>query len=127
MRKVLKRAAIVVAILVVAAGGLAIFVAVRGIPSYAHPPVRFHVESTPQAVLHGRKLVRLLCMDCHFDPTTRALTGKRMRDVPAKFGTIFAPNITRMRLTGSDRGAMENSPSFFEQESGETEDTSRLT
>lgn len=53
MRKVLKRAAIVVAILVVAAGGLAIFVAVRGIPSYAHPPVRFHVESTPQAVLHG--------------------------------------------------------------------------
>ena len=95
MRKVLKRAAIVVAILVVAAGGLAIFVAVRGIPSYAHSPVRFHVESTPQAVLHGRKLVRLLCMDCHFDPTTRALTGKRMRDVPAKFGTIFAPNITQ--------------------------------
>src|SRR5215831_20906402 len=100
MRKLLKRTAIVVAVLAAIACGLATFVAVRGIPSYAHPAIQFHVESTPQVVAHGRKLVRLLCMDCHFDPTTRALTGKRMRDVPSKFGTIFAPNITQDAANG---------------------------
>jgi len=100
MRKVLKGAAVVVMVLVAAAGGFTAYVAIRGIPSYTHPAIQFHVESTPQAVAHGRKLVRLLCMDCHFDPATRALTGKRMRDVPAKFGTIVAPNITQDSVHG---------------------------
>ena len=100
MRKPLKRTAIVVAALATIACGLATFVAVRGIPSYDHPSIQFRVESTPETVAQGRKLVRLLCMDCHFDPATRALTGKRMRDVPSKFGTIFAPNITQHVANG---------------------------
>jgi len=100
VKKILKGIAIVVAVLASAGGVLASFVAIRGIPSYSRPAIQFHAESTPQSVAHGRKLVHLLCMNCHFDPATRALTGKRMRDVPAKFGTIFAPNITQDAVNG---------------------------
>jgi cytochrome c2 len=96
----LKWVAVMVAVLGASAGSLVIFIAVRGIPSYDHPAIQFRMQSTPEMVAHGRKLVRLLCMDCHFDPASRALTGKRMRDVPAKFGTIFAPNITQDATNG---------------------------
>jgi len=82
VRKILKWVAIVMAFLGVSTGSWAIFIAVRGIPSYDHPVIQFRAESNPE-VAHGRKLVRLLCMDCHFDPATGALTGKRMHDVPS--------------------------------------------
>lgn len=85
----LKWVAVVVAVLGASAGSLAIFIAVRGISLYDHPDIQLRAKSTPEAVAHGRKLVRLLCMDCHFDPTTRALTGKRMRDVPVKVRDDF--------------------------------------
>src|SRR3974390_1457323 len=100
MRKILKSIGILMCALSVAAVGFAAYVAIRGIPFYTHPVIQFHVKFTPESVARGRKLARLLCMDCHFDPATRALTGKRMRDVPAKFGTIFAPNITQDSVHG---------------------------
>jgi cytochrome c2 len=94
MKKALKIAAAVLAGLVLLIALFAAYVAVRGIPSYAPGAVRMKVEVTPARVDRGRKFVKLLCAECHIDPTTRQLTGKRMEDAPAEFGPIYSRNIT---------------------------------
>jgi mono/diheme cytochrome c family protein len=37
---------------------------------------------------------------CHFDPGTGRLTGRRITDVPASFGTVYSTNITADRRHG---------------------------
>ena len=100
MKRALKIAGLVMAILVVAAGSFCTYVAIRGIPSYRILQIKFQVKSTPQSVARGRKLVGLLCVSCHLDSATGALTGKHMEDVPAQFGSIYAPNITQDKNYG---------------------------
>ena len=100
MRKALKIGGIVVLALVALVGAFAGFVAVRGIPTYEPGHLKLRVESTPARVERGRKFAKLLCAECHMDPTTRQLTGKRMADAPAEFGPIVSGNITRDREHG---------------------------
>jgi mono/diheme cytochrome c family protein len=45
----------------------------------------------------------LLCANCHADPTTQALTGKRMADAPLEFGVIYSTNITAHPTRGIGR------------------------
>jgi mono/diheme cytochrome c family protein len=78
----------------------ALFVHLGGIPRYATRKIDLQVEVTPARVERGRRTVLMLCQGCHLDPTTRALTGKRMVDVPAEFGVIYSKNITQHRTKG---------------------------
>jgi mono/diheme cytochrome c family protein len=76
------------------------FLEIRGIPSYPPPRVDVHVEVTPERVARGKKWAASLCNACHTDPLTRRLTGRRLDDVPAAFGTIWSKNITRDPVHG---------------------------
>lgn len=100
MKKALKITGMVLAVLAIAAGAFLGYVNIRGIPSYPVPRIQFQAQSTPQRIERGRKLARLLCVSCHFDPATGALTGKYMSDVPAQFGLIYGPNITQDKVHG---------------------------
>lgn len=100
MKKVLKSLGFLVGGLVVAIGGFVAYCAIDGIPHFKPPQVDVTVEVTPERVARGKKLASLLCAECHKDPTTGKLTGKRMLDAPTEFGEIHSRNITRSKEHG---------------------------
>jgi mono/diheme cytochrome c family protein len=95
MKKALKGLGYFVLVVIVLAGALAIYVAITGIPRYPPGKVILKVQTSAAKVERGRKYASLLCIDCHLDPSTGRLTGKRLADVPTVFGTAFSKNITR--------------------------------
>ncbi|HEY0432932.1 MAG TPA: hypothetical protein VGC95_03625 [Chitinophagaceae bacterium] len=99
MKKFLRVLLIVVAILVLAVGGFAAFIAIRGIPHYKAEQITLKIEYTPQRVERGRVLSSLLCKECHFDPNTNKFTGRELSEVP-QFGKIYSKNITNDREHG---------------------------
>lgn len=94
MKKVLRYLLLLLGIVVIAAGGFAAFVAIRGIPKYKAETVQLKIESTPQRVQQGQKLASMLCANCHLDPNTGKFTGREMKEAP-QFGTIYSKNITK--------------------------------
>ncbi|HEX7289132.1 MAG TPA: c-type cytochrome [Candidatus Angelobacter sp.] len=100
MKKAFKIGGLLLAVMVIAGGVFMAYVALRGIPSYPVPRLELRVQATQDSVARGRKLARLLCVSCHLDPATGALTGKHMPDVPAKFGVVYSPNITQDKTYG---------------------------
>lgn len=100
MKKALKFLGYLVLIVIVSAGIFAAYVAVSGIPTYSPGKVTLNVDVTPAKVERGRKYASLLCMNCHLDPATGKLTGKRLTDTPASFGEAYSKNITRDKQYG---------------------------
>jgi len=96
----MKWVAIVLLVIVAAAGGFAAYVPLRGIPTYEPHVVEFKVVSTPERVVQGRNLAMMLCVHCHTDPITRQLTGTKLLDLPAEFGTAYSKNITQDKEHG---------------------------
>ncbi len=77
-----------------------LFVQLRGIPTYEPQEAKITVVSTPEKVLHGKKLASMLCVKCHLDPETNHLTGKFLVDAPPIFGKIYSKNITQSKEHG---------------------------
>jgi mono/diheme cytochrome c family protein len=100
MGRALKIIGVFFAVCATLIGGFLLYVAVDGIPRYRVEKVDFHAEATPERIARGKKLVNLLCANCHLDPSTRQLTGKHMADAPEEFGVIYSPNITRHPTKG---------------------------
>lgn len=99
MKKALRYLLLIVAVIAIAIGGFAAFVAIRGIPSAKAETVNLKVEVTPERIERGQKLSAMLCNGCHMDPNTNKLTGRKMDEVP-QFGTVYAKNITQHPETG---------------------------
>ncbi len=95
MRRVLKLIGFVVGGFLLVVAGFLLYVQVNGIPRYDVEPVDLKIEATPERVARGKKLATLLCAQCHMDPVTKQLTGKRMSDAPPEFGPIYSKNITK--------------------------------
>ena len=93
MRKVLRISLVVLGVIILLVGGFAAFIAIRGVPNYSAQKIDLKVEPNPQRLETGRQLSSMLCNDCHMDPNTGKLTGRRMEEVP-QFGTIYSKNIT---------------------------------
>jgi mono/diheme cytochrome c family protein len=100
MRKLLRFIGIALLLLLVAAGGLAAYVAITGIPKYPPGKIERRVEITPEKVDRGRKIAHLTCVSCHQNPTTLKLTGKKIVDAPREFGAIVSKNITKDPVHG---------------------------
>jgi mono/diheme cytochrome c family protein len=80
-------------VLLIALGAL--FIQLRGVPTYDAPTYAASVEPSPERHLRGKKLAGMLCANCHLNAETGTLSGKRMKDLPAEFGQVHAPNITQ--------------------------------
>jgi mono/diheme cytochrome c family protein len=93
MKKALRYLLLIIGILLLAVGLFAAFVAVRGIPGYKAEHLDLKVSSTPERVERGRQLSAMLCNDCHMDPNTNKLTGRKMDEIK-QFGALYSKNIT---------------------------------
>jgi len=100
MRRILKIVGLLVVALVVLVAAFLVYVQVDGIPRYPVEKVAFKADPTPERIERGKKLAGVLCANCHINPTTRQLTGKRMADAPPQFGVLISPNITRHPTKG---------------------------
>jgi hypothetical protein len=94
MKKVFRYLLIIIGILVILVGGFAAFIAIRGVPSYTAQTYDFKVSMTPEHIEKGRQLSSMLCNDCHMNPNTGKLTGRKMEEI-SQFGSIFSRNITQ--------------------------------
>ncbi len=94
MKKALRYLLIVLGIIIIIVAGFAAFVAIRGIPHYTPEKVSLKVNTTPQLIERGRQLSTMLCNDCHRDPNTNKLTGRKMDEI-SQFGAIYSRNITK--------------------------------
>lgn len=95
MKKALKILGILIGIIVLLllAGG--IFINARGIPSYEVKAPQVNIQPDSAMVANGARLVNMVCAECHRGENTRALTGKKLMDIPEFFGEIYSPNITQ--------------------------------
>ena|SRR5436190_10467394 len=57
--------------------------------------ISFPVNSDDHQLMEGRKLTISICGPCHFDPSTKKLTGKQMFDLPGIAGKVYSRNITK--------------------------------
>lgn len=94
MRKALRYLLIAVSALLVLVGGFAAFVLLRGVPNYTAENISLKVAATPERVQKGLQLSAMLCNDCHMDPNTGKLTGRKMDEI-SQFGEIYSRNITQ--------------------------------
>lgn len=100
MKNALKALAWTLAVLVLLLGAAAVYIQLSGLPVHPKPTLQLKVEATLERVARGKRLAQMLCVGCHFDPTARVLSGKRMVDAPPEFGVIYAANITRHPTRG---------------------------
>jgi mono/diheme cytochrome c family protein len=86
-------------IVIIALAGFS-FIEIRGVPNYEVKKVDFAVKSTPESVARGKKIVLLLCADCHRNNQTGKLTGQLLSGVPKEFGPAYSQNITQDKTYG---------------------------
>jgi len=94
MKKALRYLLYTLAVIIVLAGGFAAFVAIRGIPTYTAEKFDVKIAITPERVERGRQLSAMLCNDCHMNPNTNKLTGRKMDEI-SQFGSVYSRNITQ--------------------------------
>lgn len=100
MKKVFKVIGLVVLGFLLILGGWVGFVAFSGVPKYDVQKIDLKVESTPARVERGRKLAKVLCVQCHLDKETKTLSGTHMADLPKEFGVAYSRNITNHPTKG---------------------------
>lgn len=100
MKKALKILGVGLGVVVLLIGIVLIFISAGDIPSYEVEKIDYQVNSNPEAIARGEKLVLMLCANCHLNGQTNSLTGKKMLDVPPEFGEIFSQNITQDKTYG---------------------------
>lgn len=99
MKKFLKIVLILLGVLLLIGGGGVLFISLQGIPSYEANVPEYQVHPTPEKIERGKKLASMLCVHCHLNPETGALTGKEMKDAP-EFGFLYSQNITQDKEHG---------------------------
>ncbi len=103
MRKLIRASAAILISLVILAILAALFINIRGIPTYDPQGGDLKVMITPERVARGEKLSNVLCANCHADPQTGLLTGKHMMEAGTQFGEINSQNITADKQFGIGR------------------------
>jgi mono/diheme cytochrome c family protein len=98
--KILKIGGLIILFLILIIATIALYINFSGIPKYPTEEVKISIEASPDNILRGKKLASMLCVNCHKSSETGKLTGTRMRDLPAEFGTAYSPNITNHPTSG---------------------------
>ncbi len=71
-------------------------------PTYEIKKVAVNIPSPDSSTLaHGKRLTALMCAGCHLNNGT--LEGKKMMEIPAMFGDIYAQNISSHPTKGIGR------------------------
>lgn len=94
MKKALKIIGIILGSIVALLLIAALFISIRGIPTYDPGKLTLKVESSPERVQQGLKLASMLCMHCHRGDNGK-LSGHKVADMPPQFGVSYSANITQ--------------------------------
>src|ERR1044072_6792514 len=62
---------------------------------YTPQPISYKATADAAQVKEGKRLTMLICAGCHYDQTTKQLTGHQMKDVPGIVGKVYTRNITQ--------------------------------
>lgn len=100
MKKVLRIALIIVAVIVLVLVAGLIYLSSSGLPSYDVQTVDLKVDVTPERIANGKRLAYMMCNHCHLNSQTRTLSGKAMDDLPPDFGVVHSKNITKDPVYG---------------------------
>lgn len=103
MKKVLKVVLYLIVGIALLAGSFALYVHLKGVPTYTPVKADLKIIYTPERVAEGQRLASMLCVKCHLNDNGDALTGKLMKDVPAQFGVAHSANITRDKEFGIEK------------------------
>ncbi len=102
MKKTLKIIGIIVGSILGIILILGLYINFKGVPKYKVQEVSVNIPPADSATLaHGKKLTKLICAGCHLE--NGKLQGKKMTDVPAVFGELYAQNITGHPTKGIGR------------------------
>lgn len=99
MRKALKIIGIALGVIVLVIGILAASVHFRGVPNYEVNAPKLKVDITPERLEKGKKLVTMLCQECH-KSDRGVLEGRKVLDIPEFFGPAYSANITKNSKAG---------------------------
>jgi cytochrome c2 len=102
MKKILKILAILIGIGVLAGGGFAAWVSIRGIPSYPVAPPDLTVKPDSAMVAEGQRLAEMVCKNCHL-AKNGLMEGHELEDIPKAFGRVWSMNITHDTKYGAGR------------------------
>lgn len=102
MKKVLKIIAILIGAVILLVGAFALFISIRGIPSYKTNPPDLTVKGDSAMVAEGERLSAMVCSSCHM-AKNGLMEGGRMEDLPPAFGKAWAMNITHDTKYGAGR------------------------
>ena len=87
-------------LVVILAGGFALFLEIRGIPKYSVEKIDFpDVQITPERVAQGEKIASVQCIVCHRGSDGK-LSGRLLHELPSDFGEIHSANITQSKEQG---------------------------
>jgi len=99
MRKILKLVLAVVLGSILILALTALYVHLRGIPTYATREFDLNVEATPERIQEGSRIVLTQCFHCHYSQVTNTLSGD-FSPMDDMIGDLSTPNITRDTLYG---------------------------
>ncbi|MCI5081767.1 MAG: cytochrome c, partial [Saprospiraceae bacterium] len=74
----------------------------KGVPSYENEAPDLSVEATPARLEKGKKLVTMMCAECH-KSKNGMMEGKKVLDIPESFGPAYSANITNHPTAGVGR------------------------
>ncbi len=100
MKKSLKILGIIILLILIIGIIGFVYINSSGIPKYETVHIEYTAKSDSASIKRGKKLVTLLCANCHKNPETGKLTGVLMREAPAEFGEIYSQNITQDKTYG---------------------------
>jgi len=92
-KKILKWAGIGLGAVILVGGSVVLYMGLAPLATHEVPVMDVTVEATPARIARGKKLVSMLCSNCHYNSDDKALSGK-LAPYPANFGTFYSENLT---------------------------------
>lgn len=89
-----------IAIALLVAVVMFLYISIAGLPNYRPKKVDFPVEKTPEKIARGARLSSMICNHCHRSRTINSLTGRKVEDIDPAFGLIYSSNITNHPTAG---------------------------
>ncbi|MCB0706558.1 MAG: c-type cytochrome [Saprospiraceae bacterium] len=102
MKKALKYLGITLGGIILILLCLALFVSIKGIPTYEPQVPEVSIQSDSMSIANGKRLVTMICAGCHLNEN-RQLAGGYLEDIPTAFGKVWSQNITRHETEGLGR------------------------
>ena len=99
MKRFFKISGYTLGILFAFIAGFAMYVQLKGIPTYEPLHVELKVDVKPERVSNGLRIATMQCIQCHANEKN-LMTGRYLKELPGEFGKLYSKNITHDPVKG---------------------------